>query len=81
MMEGEAVDNTSIRKPTIELTPVIKEIVRTQVCFTNIKLLVDKICLVPLSATEDPVKNEAFRLWLTDGENAIQGMSNFPCEG
>jgi len=68
---GEAADDTP--RPTIELTPVIKEMVRTQVCFENIKLLVDRISIVPLSVVEDPLKNEAFRLLLTDGEVSIQG--------
>ncbi len=68
---GEAADDTP--RPTIELTPAIKEMVRTQVCFENIKLLVDRISIVPLSVVEDPLKNEAFRLLLTDGEVSIQG--------
>jgi len=68
---GGAADDTP--RPTIELTPVIKEMVRTQVCFENVKLLVDRISIVPLSVVEDPLKNEAFRLLLTDGEVSIQG--------
>ena len=57
----------------IELKPVIKEIVRTQVCFPNIKLLVDRISIVILPGVEDLSKNESFLLLLTDGEKSIQG--------
>ncbi len=68
---GGAADDAL--RPTVELTPVIKEMVRTQVCFDNIKLLVDRISIVSLPVVEDPLKNEAFRLLLTDGEVSIQG--------
>lgn len=67
-------------RPTIKLTPVIKEMVRTQVCFENIKLLVDKISIVRLSVVEDPLKNEAFRLLLTDGEVSIQCKAPVFCK-
>ena len=46
---------------------------RTQVCFPNIKLLIDKISIVTLPDVQDLSKNEAFRLLLTDGEKTIQG--------
>lgn len=78
-MMGGAADDTL--RPTIELKPVIKEMVRTQVCFENIKLLVDRISIVSLSIVEDPLKNEAFRLLLTDGENSVQGKSAVSREG
>ena len=57
----------------IELTPVIKEMVRTQVCFSNIKLLVDRISIITLPEVDDLSGNEAFQLLLTDGEKSIQG--------
>jgi len=78
-MMGGAADDTS--RPTIELTPVVREMVRTQVCFENIKLLVDRISIVSLPTVEDPVKNEAFRLLLTDGESSIQGKGPVVCKG
>ena len=59
---------------TIDIKPIIAELARTEVCFPNIQLLVDKIVVQPLLKSESP--RGAFRLWLTDGERAIQGMSN-----
>ena len=55
--------------------PIIKELVRTQVCFPNIKLLVDRISTVKVpSATESP-DLEAYRMYLTDREKTIQGLN------
>ena len=62
-------------RPYIELKSVIKEMVRTQVCFTNIRLLVDKVIIVTIDDFEDLSGNEAFLLLLTDGEKSIQGMN------
>ena len=56
------------------LKPVIKELVRTQVCFSNLKLLVDKVSIVILPENQNTTSHEAFRLFLTDGEKTIQGM-------
>jgi hypothetical protein len=56
-----------------ELRPVIRELVRTRVCFPDIKLLVDKISIVKPKATEPATTNEAYLLYLTDGEMTIQG--------
>ena len=56
------------------LKPVIKELVRTQVCFPNLKLLVDKVTIVVLPEHRNAAGNEAYRLFLTDGEKTIQGM-------
>lgn len=55
------------------LKPVIKEMVRTQVCFPDLKLLVDRISIVTLPVTEHTTTNQAYRLYLTDGERSIQG--------
>ena len=71
-MDAGASDATG--KPRMELTPIIKEIVRTEVCFPNIKLLVDRIFVDLLPHVKDQSKNEAFRLLLADGEKSIQGM-------
>ena len=55
----------------VNLKPVIAEIARTQVCFPDIQLLVDKIVIQTLPNPETPTG--AFRLQLTDGENVIHG--------
>lgn len=55
------------------LKPVIQELVRTQVCFPNLKLLVDRIATVALPDVNELSGNEAYKLTLTDGEKAIQG--------
>lgn len=60
-----------------ELRPVIRELARTRVCFPDIKLLVDKITIVKLSATNPAATNEAYRLYLTDGDMTIQGPHFF----
>ncbi len=54
------------------IKPIIKELVRTQVCFPNIKLLVDKISTVKVSSATGL---EAYRMYLTDREKTIQGLS------
>lgn len=59
--------------PELVLKPVIKELVRTRVCFPDLKLLVDRISIVTLPATAQTTANEAYRLYLTDGERSIQG--------
>lgn len=58
----------------LTLKPVIRELVRTKVCFQDIKLLVDKISIVKLSTKENSTANEAYRLFLTDRESTIQGL-------
>lgn len=60
--------------PHFELKPIIKELVRTQVCFPNLKLLIDKVSIVVLPKNEHTTGTEAYRLLLTDGEKTIQGM-------
>ena len=56
------------------IRPVIKELVRTQVCFPNIKLLVDKISRMKVSSAAASSDLEAYRLYLTDREKSIQGL-------
>lgn len=56
--------------------PVIHELVRTQVCFPNLKLLVDKIVVVTVPDVDELSGNEAYKFTLTDGEKTIQGGSN-----
>lgn len=60
-------------KPELSLKPVIKELARTQVCFPNVKLLVDRVSIVTLPATKESTETQAFRLYLTDGDWTIQG--------
>lgn len=54
--------------------PVIAELVRTQVCFPNLKLLVERIVVVVVPDVDELSGNEAYKLTLTDGEKTIQGM-------
>lgn len=59
-------------KPGRALKPVIKELVRTEVHPPLLELLVDKILIV--SNVKAKGRNtEAFRIWLSDGQNSIQG--------
>ena len=60
----------------LALKPVIKELARTQVCFPDIKLLVDRISIVTLSTNGQSKENQAYRLYLSDGEKIIQGVMN-----
>ncbi|KAL9124425.1 MAG: hypothetical protein Q9217_006244 [Psora testacea] len=57
-----------------DLKPVLQEIVRTQVCFPKIKLVVTNVMIVSVGAGTWTSKNEAFRLFLTDGEKTIQAV-------
>ena len=54
------------------LKPVIKELIRTQVCLADIKLLVQKIYVVNFSSAKAG-RGQAYRIYLSDGEKAIQG--------
>lgn len=58
----------------LTLKPVIKELARTQVCFPDIKLLVDRISIVTLAMNQHSKENQTYRLYLSDGEKTIQGM-------
>lgn len=73
------------------LKPIVKELVRTQVCFPNIQLLLDRIMVAKVGEPADRGETEAFRLYLSDGEKSIQALvkrrlykmivSNEVCEG
>lgn len=56
------------------IKPIIRELVRTQVCFPNIRLLVDKISTVRVSSTSGSSNLEAYRMFLTDREKTIQAV-------
>ncbi|KAI4140226.1 MAG: hypothetical protein L6R39_005893 [Caloplaca ligustica] len=58
----------------LSVKPVIQELVRTQVCFPNLKLLVDRIAVVTVPDVDELSGNEAFKLTLTDGEKTIQAL-------
>ena len=58
----------------IELKPVIKELLRTQVCPIQPMLLIDRVIIVTLPHKRKGYIN-AYRLYLTDGEMSIQGKS------
>ncbi|MCJ1385996.1 hypothetical protein MMC17_009121 [Xylographa soralifera] len=53
------------------LKPVIEELVRTGVYPPLLKLLVDKILIVP-HVRKDGKNSQAYRVWLSDGEKSIQ---------
>ncbi|KAL8867000.1 MAG: hypothetical protein Q9174_005945 [Haloplaca sp. 1 TL-2023] len=58
----------------LSLRPIIQELVRTQVCFPNLKLLVDRIKTVTIPDVDELSGNEAYVLVLTDGEKTIQAL-------
>ena len=58
------------------LKPVIKELLRTEFCPNTLRLLVDKIIVTRLPIVKHKRK-ETYRLWLSDGEKAIQGWISF----
>lgn len=58
----------------LSVKPIIYELVRTQVCFPNLKLLVDKIVVVTLPDVDELTGNEAYKFTLTDGERTIQAL-------
>lgn len=62
---------------TSYIKPIIKELVRTQVCFPNITLLVDKISIVKVPSTTESSGLEAYRMYLTDREKTIQGWLTY----
>ncbi|KAL8707201.1 MAG: hypothetical protein Q9220_007734 [cf. Caloplaca sp. 1 TL-2023] len=58
----------------LSLKPILQELVRTEVCFPNIKLLVDRIDIVTLPHVDEQKGNQAYKLILTDGEKTIQAL-------
>ena len=61
---------------TVELKPVIKDIIRTKFCERACQFLVDRIHVVPFVVDGEEV--QAYRLWLSDGQKSIQGMESKP---
>ena len=55
------------------LKPIIKELIRTEVCPAVLKFLVDKIVIISYPSSNGATLG-AYRLWLTDGQKSIQGM-------
>ena len=58
----------------IEIKPIIREIVRTHVCFSDIKLLIDRIEIVNVRTSDEADDRQAYRLFLTDREKTIQAV-------
>ena len=58
----------------LSLNPVIQELVRTQVCLPNLKLLVEQLVVVTLPELDELSGNEAYKLTLSDGDKTIQGV-------
>ena len=61
------------QQPHFGIKPIIEEIIRTEVCFSNIRLEVDRIDIIPVPTPDSSEERQAFRLWLGDGEKTIQG--------
>lgn len=53
--------------------PVIKELVRTEVCPKVLRLLVEKIRILPVQNSEGEAC-QTYQVWLSDGEKMIQGI-------
>lgn len=58
----------------VKLKPIIDEMVRTGICPYAITLLVDHIAVAKASGTTRQEGDQAFFLWLSDGNKSIQGM-------
>lgn len=56
------------------IKPIIHEIVRTEVIFPRIVLLVEHTVIQDCGQSQSGADRQAFRLYLTDGEYRIQGM-------
>lgn len=63
--------------PVSYIKPIIRELVRTQVCFPNIKLLVDKISIVEVPSAAESSDLKAYLMYLTDRQRTIQGLRSF----
>lgn len=57
-------------EPELKLKPCIAELLRTDYCQPGLIMVVDKILVVTMANTE---QNQAYRLYLSDGEKNIQG--------
>lgn len=60
----------------MELKPVIAELARTRFCPKDPVLLVDRMTIVEVPSDRHSANTEAYRLYLTDRELTIQGMSS-----
>lgn len=58
----------------LHIKPIIRELVRTQVCFPDIKLLVDRVNIIELPNQNVADHSQAYRLFLTDREKTIQAV-------
>ena len=58
----------------ITVKPIIRELVRTRVCFPDLRLLVDRISIVKSSRNGEAADLEAYCLYLTDREKTIQAV-------
>ena len=69
-----ALDTTkpdSHENTTVELKPVLKDIIRTKLCDKPVQFLVDRIHVV--SFVVDGEEAQTYRMWLSDGHKIIQG--------
>ena len=58
----------------ISIKPIIRELVRTKVCFPNLKLLVDRVSIIKLPHDGGGADQEAYCLCLTDREKTIKAI-------
>ncbi len=59
----------------INVKPIIRELVRTELCFPDLQLLVDRICIVRLPPLDGSTGSQAaYSLYLTDRERSIQAV-------
>lgn len=55
--------------------PIIYEIIRTEVTFPNIRLLIEHVVVQDVGRDEEGALRRGYRIHLTDGEYRIQGSS------
>ena len=68
----DSADGALHEESRVSLKPVIKEIIRTQFFGSPIKLLVDRIHVVPYRSDDE--ESQAYRLWLSDTRKTIQAV-------
>ncbi|KAI9881640.1 MAG: hypothetical protein M1830_000205 [Pleopsidium flavum] len=68
---GNAWQTNNEGEAELKLKPCIAELLRTDYCQPGLVMLVDKVVVVTMASTE---KNQAYRLYLSDGEKNIQAV-------
>ena len=68
----DSADGALHEQSRVSLKPIIKEIIRTQFFGNPIRLLVDRIHVVPYRSDDE--ESQAYRLWLSDTHKTIQAV-------